>query len=104
MLAVIRQFRGVMLACVRLDDGECSDKFDLGQGLQQGCVLAPLLLSMFFTTALRVAEKRFFADVAVMDNMAQPQQKKEKEEKKDKPRADRVDGQGEEEEEEAQML
>ena len=42
MLAVIRQFHDGMQACVRLDDGECSDKFDVGQGLRQGCVLAPL--------------------------------------------------------------
>ena len=31
MLAVIRQFHDGMQACVRLDDGECSDKFDVGQ-------------------------------------------------------------------------
>ena len=31
MLAVIHQFHDGMPACVRLDDGECSDKFDLGQ-------------------------------------------------------------------------
>ena len=41
---------------MRLDDGECSDMFDVKQGLRQGCtcVLAPLLLNMFFTAVLRV--------------------------------------------------
>ena len=42
MLTVIRQFHGGMRACVRLDDGECSDNFDVGQDLRQGCVFAPL--------------------------------------------------------------
>ena len=56
MLAVIRQSHDGMQACVRLDDGECSDKLDVGQGLRQGCVLAPLLFNMFFTAVLRVAE------------------------------------------------
>ena len=30
MLAVIREFHDGVQACVRLDDGECSDKFDVG--------------------------------------------------------------------------
>ena len=34
MLAAIRQFHDGMQACVRLDDGECSNKFDVGQGLR----------------------------------------------------------------------
>ena len=47
MLAVIRQFHDGMQACVRLDDGEYSDKFTVGQGFRQGCVLAPLQFNMF---------------------------------------------------------
>ena len=53
-------------ACVRLDDGEFSDKFNVGQG----CVLAPQLFNMFFTAVLRVAEKRFLADAVITDNIA----------------------------------
>ena len=34
MLAVIRQFHDGMRACVRLDDGDCSDMFDVEQGLR----------------------------------------------------------------------
>ena len=69
MLAVIHQFHDGMQACVRLDDGECWDKFDVGQDLRQGCVLAPLLFNMFFTAVLRVTEIRFLADAAITDNM-----------------------------------
>ena len=47
-LAVICQFHDGMRACVRLDDGECSDIFDVEQGLRQGCVLAPLLFNTVF--------------------------------------------------------
>ena len=55
MLAVTRQFYDGMDACVWLNSGECSDKFDVGQGLRRGCVLTPLMFKMFFTAALRGA-------------------------------------------------
>ena len=36
MIAVIHHFHNCVQICVRLDDGECSDKFVVGQGLRQG--------------------------------------------------------------------
>ena len=108
MLAAIRQFYDGIQACVRLDYGECPDKFDVGQGLRQGCVLAPLLFNMFLTAVLRVAEKRFLSDAAVADNMVRLQRKKEKGEKRGtprtgtprtgKPRTGTADGRGRKEE------
>ena len=77
MLAVIRQFHDGMQACVRLDCAGCSTKFDVGQGLRKGCVLAPLLFNMFVTVVLRGAEKRFLDDAAITGNMVQLQRKEE---------------------------
>ena len=100
MLAVIHQIHDGMPACVRLDDGECSDKFDVWQGLRQGCVLAPLLFNMFLTVVL-VAEERFLADAAITDNMVQPQ-RKGKDKKKGTSRTGKVDGRRGKEEEKVQ--
>ena len=69
MITVIRQFHDGMRACVRLDDGECSEWFNVEQGLRQGCVLAPLLFNIFFAAVLRVALQRFSEDQDIMANL-----------------------------------
>ena len=54
---------------VHLDDGGSADEFDVGQGLKQGCVLGSLLLNVFLTAVLCVAEKRFLVDAVVTENI-----------------------------------
>ena len=51
-----------------------------------------------------MAEKRFFADAAITDNIVQLQRKKEKGGKKGTPRTGKVDGRRGTEEEEVQRL
>ena len=95
MLTSFRHFHDGMRACVPLDDGECSDMFDVQQGLRRGCVLAPLLFNTFSPAVLRVAGKCFAAEKAITDSLVQLQRKKAKKTKKrGKARAGQADGQG----------
>ena len=67
MISVIRQFHDGMRACVRLDDRVFSRWFAVGQGLRQGCMLAPLLFSHFFAAVINGAFMRFKADKGIME-------------------------------------
>lgn len=62
MFAEIRQFHDGIRARVRLDDGTCSDCFDVKQGLRQGHVPALLLFNIVFAAVLLAAVKRFSPD------------------------------------------
>ena len=66
MIAVIRQLQDGMRACVRPNDGVCSDWFGVEQGLRQGCVLSPLLINMFFEAVLNLVLRRFSEDPVIL--------------------------------------
>ena len=48
-----------MRACVRHDEGICSDLFEVEHGLQQVCVLPPLLFIISFAIVLTIVLQRF---------------------------------------------
>ena len=52
---------------MRLDDRVCSGWFAVEQGLNQGCVLAPLLFNIFFARVMNVTVTRLTADKDIMD-------------------------------------
>ena len=62
MMAVIRQFHNGMRACVRNEDGVCSEWFKVTQGLHQRCVLPRLLFNVFFDAILLGVHERFSED------------------------------------------
>ena len=46
------------------------------QGLRHGCVLAPLLFSIFFAAVINVASTRFKADKGIVDALVHLRKKK----------------------------
>ena len=60
---------------MRLDDRVCSTWFAVEQGIRQGCVLAPLLLNIFFAVVIDLAFTRFKAD-NIMDALVHLRKKR----------------------------
>ena len=69
MIEEIRQFPDGMRACVRSDDGRCSEWFEVAQGLRQGCVLSPLLFNAFFASIFFVVLERFSKDAGILADL-----------------------------------
>ena len=69
MIEVIRQFHDGMRTRVRSDDGQCSELFEVAQGLRQGCVPSPLLFKVFFAATLRVVLERFSKDAGILADL-----------------------------------
>lgn len=69
MLAIIRQLHDCTKAHMWMDDGKCSDRLDVGQGLRLRCNLAPLL-SPFLVAMIMVSVDEFVTDNEVMVDMA----------------------------------
>ena len=74
MIEVIRQLHNGMRACVRSDDGRCSEWSEVAQGLRQGCVLSPLLFSVFFAAILFVVLETFSKDAGILADLIHPQE------------------------------
>lgn len=77
LIAVIRQFRDGMRLCVRSDDGKCSKPVNVTQALRQGCVLAPLLINMFFTAVPAIEETHFREDADVVNDLVRVKDKQD---------------------------
>ena len=78
MIEMVRQFHDGMKACVRSDDGRCSEWFEVAQGLRQGCVLSPLLFNVLFAAILFVVLERFSKDTGILADLIHLQEQPSK--------------------------
>ena len=78
MTEVIRQFHDGTRARVRSNDGRCSERFEVAQGLRQGCVFSPLLFKVFFAAILFVVLERFSKDAGLLADLIHPQEQPSK--------------------------
>ena len=69
-----------MRVCVRNDDGQCLEEFEVAKGLRQGCVLSLLLFNVFLATILLVALliERFSEDADILEDLTHLQEQPSK--------------------------
>ena len=67
-----------MGACLRNDDGQSSEWFEVAQGLRQECVLSLLLFNVFFAAILLVTLERFGEDADILAHLAHLQEQPSK--------------------------
>ena len=57
LIALLRDLYDNQQATVRTEVGEC-DKFDIGKGVRQGCILSPYIFNLYSEIILRSLDGR----------------------------------------------
>ena len=72
--AIIRSFHDGIRACVRLDDGVCSDSVQGGARATARMSLSPLLFNIFFVAVLTAVFQRFGEDTVTDTKLVHPKE------------------------------
>ena len=78
IIEVIFHFHDGMRACMRNDNGQCSEWFELIQRLRHGCMFPQLLFNVFFAVIYLVALQIFCKDADVLADFVHLQEQPSK--------------------------